>query len=323
MKRVLIVGCPRSGSTWATFLLSQHPAIATFQHAKVFDYLSYMERWYRSKAGFSFILNGTKPLAAEPSKDDNVRLAESITADVWYALLRHVAVGIYGAVAEARPGASVIVDKTPENGRMAEFILKVLPDAYFLHIVRDPRSVFSSHRAASSWAKGVFPTQPADGARFWCDHVLASLGIASLTDRYLQVRYEDLQKSGPEELAGILSWLGLEADREFCARAVAASTKEKVRSVKNFPTDFVRSGDAGWRHELSPRDVRIIEHLAGDLMAQLGYERVEKPYRVPPLGVWLRDLPIPALDFLGRKLSAVFKRTHWKLVGRRLEWPEP
>ena len=28
---VFIVGCPRSGSTWMTLLLSQHPEIAAFQ----------------------------------------------------------------------------------------------------------------------------------------------------------------------------------------------------------------------------------------------------------------------------------------------------
>ncbi len=56
-KHVFIVGCPRSGSTWTTFLLAQHPEVATFQHAKVFDYLVWMRKWYRNKTGYSFIVN--------------------------------------------------------------------------------------------------------------------------------------------------------------------------------------------------------------------------------------------------------------------------
>ena len=52
LKHVFIVGCPRSGSTWTTFLMSHHPQVATFQHAKVFDYLAWMDRWWRNKAHF-------------------------------------------------------------------------------------------------------------------------------------------------------------------------------------------------------------------------------------------------------------------------------
>jgi hypothetical protein len=240
VKHVFIVGCPRSGSTWATFLLAHHPEVATFQHAKVFHYLQAMQRWHRNKSGYSFIVEPSLDDAPDAKRDANLKLAQALPEAELYPLLRPVAEGILASVAAARPGASVVVDKTPENGHLAEFILKVLPDAYFLHIARDPRSVFCSHRSASrSWAKWEFPTQPIDGARFWNDDVAAALSIEAMTDRYLQVRYEDLKDNGPTELARILSWLDLPAQPEFCEAAVAASSKDKVRPTKELPAGFV------------------------------------------------------------------------------------
>lgn len=325
MKHVFIVGCPRSGSTWATFLLAQHAEVATFQHAKVFHYLEGMERWHKNKSGHSFIVEPSTDGAPGEDGKASLKLAEALPEAELYPMLRGVAEGILSSVAAARPGASVVVDKTPENGHLAEFILKVLPDAHFLHIVRDPRAVFCSHRSASrSWAKWEFPTRPIDGARFWNDDVAAALAIEGLTERYLQVRYEDMQADGPAELGRILSWLDLPVGDGFCKAAVQASSKDKVRPTKELPQGFVRKTTArGWRDELSPRDARVMEHLSAGLMEVLGYEPTQPPYGGTPLRVRLHDAPVPLLSFLDRKLHRLAQLAHWRWVGRKLEWPEP
>ena len=325
MKYVFIVGCPRSGSTWTTFLLSHHPQVATFQHAKVFDYLVKMERWHLNKAGFSYIVNTSGEATASSGDDDTKRLKQVLPQEDLYPMLRPVAEGILGSVASARPGADVVVDKTPENGKLAEFILKVLPDAYFLHIVRDPRAVFCSHRSASrGWAKWEFPTQPVDGARYWREDVEAAMAIPKLTDRYLQVRYEDLKDNGPSEVKRLFDWLELPNDDALCEHAVAASTKEKVRPQTNLPADFVRQAPkGGWREELSPKHAQIIEYLTADLMKELGYEPSQPLPSGKPFSIWWRDLPVPFLKFADKKLSRAAQLIHWRWVGRKLEWPEP
>jgi hypothetical protein len=341
-KHVFVVGCPRSGSTWTTLLLAQHPEVASFQHAKLFDYLIHMQRWYANKAGHSFIVprgqpagglpaNGTsvaeQPSAEKPSAHDALRLGDVLPERDFHPLLGQVAEGVLAAVAGAHEGASVVVDKTPENGLLADFILKLLPDAYFLHIVRDPRSVFCSHRsAAASWARWEFPSQPVDGARLWQRDVEASLAIAHKTERYLQVRYEDLQEKGASELSKVFEWLELPADEALCTRAIAATTKEKVRpaSTGQLPAGFVRKTSAGgWRDELSLGDTKVLEYLAGDLMRSLGYETITQPGAATALRVWLREAPEPALDFLEKKLRRLGQLLHWRWVGRKLEWPEP
>lgn len=325
MKRVFVVGCPRSGSTWSTFLLSKHPEVATFQHAKVFDYLVSMQRWHQNKADFSFIVNPKGDPTASSSKEDNVKLAEVLPEQALWELLRHVAAGIVDSVGSVRPGVTTVVDKTPENGRLAEFILKVLPDAYFLHIVRDPRSVFCSHRSAStSWARWEFPTQPIDGARYWNADVEAALRIRDMTPNYLELRYEDLKDKGAEELQRLYDWIGLEADHDFCEAALAASTKDKVRGGTEMASEFVRkTSEGGWRDELSAGHTRVIEHLSGELMEQLGYERTQPRWKSTPMRIRLRDLPVPLLAALEKKLHRLTQLMHWGWVGRKLEWPEP
>jgi hypothetical protein len=322
VKHVFIVGCPRSGSTWATFLLAQHEKVATFQHAKIFDYLVWMQRWYRNKAGYSFVVDPSGETSADGK---NLRLASLLPEADFYPMLRPVAEGILASVAGLRPGVEVVVDKTPENGHLAEFILRVLPDAHFLHIVRDPRSTYCSHRSASKgWARWEFPTQPVDGGRFWKRDVEAALAIRDLTDNYVEVRYEDLKANGPAELQRLFEWAGLAASPELCEAAVAASSKDKVRTTKELPSGFVRKvPKGGWRDELSAGDARILEYLTGDLMQRLGYELSQPPAASAPLRVRVRDTTEPVLDFVEKKLHRLTQLAHWRWVGRKLEWLEP
>ena len=49
IKRVFIIGCPRSGSTWLSLLLSQHPEVTVFQHAKFMQYLRSLYAWWKKK----------------------------------------------------------------------------------------------------------------------------------------------------------------------------------------------------------------------------------------------------------------------------------
>ncbi|MFT5286922.1 MAG: hypothetical protein ACI8TQ_003097 [Planctomycetota bacterium] len=302
--------------------MAQHAQVATFQHAKIFDYLIRMRQWHEYKTGYSFIVD---PFSDKSKSDKNLRLCDVLPSEEFDPMLGDLAKGILNSVAKLREGVDVVVDKTPENGHFADFILNVLPDAYFLHIVRDPRSVFCSHRsAAKSWAKWDFPSISTDGARVWKKDVEVALTIKDKTERYLEVRYEDLKAEGPSELKRILSWLDLDTDDAFLEQAVAASSKDKVRDTKELPKDFVRKvPKGGWRDELSKGDLSVIEYIGGDLMEQLGYERGLPKSGSKPLRMFLRDLPEPMLALLAKKSARVTNLMHWAWVGRKLHWPNP
>ena len=47
MKRLFVVGVPRSGTTWTMLLLAQHPAVTACQQAGFFHSLKQLEDWWR------------------------------------------------------------------------------------------------------------------------------------------------------------------------------------------------------------------------------------------------------------------------------------
>lgn len=187
-------------------------------------------------------------------------------------------------IAENVPGASVVLEKTPAHGSCAADILKVFPEAYFVHVVRDPRGVVASLRAASrDWGKRWAPGQLIDACFMWKDRVSRAQEIQEKTSRYREVRYEDLHENGPENIARLFAWLDEEVCQAHAEQYVDACSIDKLRSgTAGAPWDLNREPEAfyrralaeGWREELTPGETAIIERLTKKQMAQLGYEPV-------------------------------------------------
>jgi hypothetical protein len=82
--------------------------------------------------------------------------------------------------------------------------------------------------------------------------------------------------------------MGLDADDDFCQRAMAACTIDRLRKKREGDlesrgmsradaADSFRKGKAdSWTDELSVRDVEAIEYITGDLMRQCGYNAITK-----------------------------------------------
>jgi hypothetical protein len=195
-----------------------------------------------------------------------------------------------------------VVEKTPENLLHADLIRGVLPEARFLHVVRDPRAVFASMRMATrQWAyPGDLPTSPVAFARnYWNAYVTAGERLAGDAGGYLEVRYEDLLDDASRRLAAVFEWLDLPAEAALCARAVEAGSIDRLRAELSAPPGFFRRGEAeSWRGELSAGQVRVIEHLCAERMRRFGYHcSGRRPERVP-VRLRLAD----GLAGIGRKL---------------------
>jgi len=290
LKKVFIVGFPRSGTTWTMWLLAQHPAVVACQHAGVFHALAPLSDWWKKGERF-----GKRVVGLSGDDDSNyigTALNEILSPEEFYGFSRSLAQNVFDKIASCKPGVEVLVEQTPENLDLSDLILNIFPDAYFLHVIRDPRSIVCSLRSAVlSWASpGGFPTSPAEGAKAWCSYIEKGNQIARLTSRYTEVRYETLLAEGHGELERIFSWLGLPSDPSFCKHAVDAVTIEKLREQTVAPEGFFRKGKvAGWHEELSASALRTIEYVAGDVMEQLGYVRALKSLRHRPFRLWLRE----------------------------------
>lgn len=286
-KFLFVVGCPRSGTTWVQLLLAQHPHVATSQETHLFtNYLNALEKCWQGEK--------RQPLRRRTG------LSGLLLEEEFYELCQSFAVGVFKKVKAGNINSCLLVDKSPDHVRRADLILKVLPDASFLHVIRDPRSVVSSLRhAGRTWGRDWAPTSTAGCALRWQGDIRLGRQIACKTTRYMEIQYETLLERGSIELARILDWLDLPADAEFCRAAVATCSFQNLKTAKNIvnspwqledePEGMYRQGRAdSWRDDLTRTDVRIVEFIALDEMRKLGYEPVSRHPERRPLRLCVR-----------------------------------
>jgi hypothetical protein len=192
----------------------------------------------------------------------------------------------YRRYATAR-GKSRWGDKTPGYGQFVPELLGVLPEAHFVHLVRDGRDVALSLRA--TWFS---PTQDAaELARHWAGQVRATRQQAAGRDCYTEIRFEDLLAEPAEALRRICTAIDLDYDpamltyhRQAARRlsemrdrvlpdGVTVITQQRRLDNHGFtsmPPDRARAGR--WRSEMSIAEKDAFAAEAGDLLTDLGYE---------------------------------------------------
>ncbi len=289
-KKLFIVGCPRSGTTWVQLLLSQLPTVATAPETQIFAYyLTHFERQWRHE------------LAGADREQGAAGLSRLLSEEEFIELCRLNASFVLDRIGARNPGAALVVEKSPKHALQAELIRRVFPDALFLHVIRDPRDTAASLLAAGrSWGRGWAPQNAITAARWWVDHVTSARRLAGSTDGYREVKYESLRENAASELQSILDWLGIPERRESCERIAAACDIDRLRGgaaaadlpipgEKN-PAGFFRKGKpGGWRDDLTGREVRQIEHICGPTMETAQYARTSRAWSPALLGIPLHD----------------------------------
>ena len=192
------------------------------------------------------------------------------------------------ALCADRAGKPRAGDKTPAYGRAMLEIKAALPEALFVHVIRDGRDVALSIRDR---AQGDRPLGRI--ARRWRRRILGAREQAQGLGRsYLEVRYESLVREPEPVLRGLceelqlpweaamLSYTGRaasrlrEMDRDLPARGerndLSAELRMRTHARVLQPPDPSRIGR--WRREMTAAERREFENVAGKLLAELGYE---------------------------------------------------
>jgi hypothetical protein len=262
---VFVVGAARSGTTWLMELLRHHPDVAAVPaESHLFDL--FLEPNLRMFDDMKRPGSRRRLMASVVSNADFERACRCFADVVFEAILRR------------NPGARIIVEKSPPHALHWPSILRIVPGARFIHIVRDPRSVVASLIAASRvpFGRDWAPRDAADAAGFWATHVVAGLRLqVSHPRRCLTVRYERLLTDPRREIGHIAGALGLSHSADWCASAVRACQLSTLRRRSIHGAEKFRRGEAyGWQSDLTPRQVRIVEDRVGPLMRLIGYEPV-------------------------------------------------
>ncbi len=274
--RVLFIfGSPRSGTTWIQLLLDQHAGVVTAPETQIFGfYLSgFRRQWAEERDG------------ARRNRQGGGGLSQLLSEAEFEQLCRTSAAFVLGRIAARNPEAPVVVEKSPQHALHASFIHRLFPEAYFLHVLRDPRDTAASLVAAGrSWGRNWAPGHAAEAARVWRRHVERGRELAGTGARYRELRYEDLSGNTGEALSAVLEWLGLEASAAEVESHVEACRLQRLQKRgaggdgglpvpgRTIPSGFFRRGEVGgWAQDLSRSEVRMVEAIASPLMEELGY----------------------------------------------------
>jgi Sulfotransferase family len=163
-------------------------------------------------------------------------------------------------------------------------IQAALPEAHFVHLIRDGRDV-----ALSAMDRAKKPLTAGQVAKRWQRRITKARKQSRKVDHYLEARYEDLVLDTEPALRRITDFLELEWDPGMLDYHERAGERldEKRRRPKpgrslEGPANL--SGHAltkepprpdqlaKWRGEMTEYDRGAFEAVAGDLLAELGYD---------------------------------------------------
>jgi hypothetical protein len=279
-------GCQKSGTTWVQRLLDAHPEVCCRGETHVADLLmpclleaakAYNARQERRETSAS--------LAIRLENTDVVTTGASLVQAIFARWL---------ADPQVDPGLlKAIGDKTPENALSFSTLGRLFPRSRFIHVVRDGRDA-----AVSGWAhlqrlgdagagldiEARFP-HFSDYAEYFAEHHWARFiraaraSAASMPDRCIEVRYEDLYDEPAREAARLFRFLGATMlDDATIARCVEAASFERLSGGRSRgQTDigsFFRKGVVGdWRSMFDDEALDRFERHAGELLELLHYGR--------------------------------------------------
>lgn len=295
-----VVGNPRSGTTLLQQMLDSNPSIQIpiesrwvvtlyRQFAKVKDWdnqviHSFLEELYKDDAFRDFWNISrdkltTKLLEMDPSMLNFPFLVKIIYLEYPSPFLKST--------------IQVIGDKNPPYSIYIDILLDIFPTAKFIHIVRDYRPNIVSNRKwflrknvaslACKWVafnrqvekhKRLFPTQ------------------------FYTINYEDLARQPQESLKAITVFLGVPYDdnmlhyykksKSYKVEGRKLDLKSDLKGIhEKLASPVTAKNLDAWRNELTEKELRMADYIAGDFGEQYGYI---KEHNTSSLGFALKKL---------------------------------
>jgi hypothetical protein len=199
-------------------------------------------------------------------------------------------------------------DKTPDYIRKMKKLQKTLPEARFIHVIRDGRDAGLSQNARIK-KRGKDPVPPREMARRWRKRIVKARVDADELEHYIEVRYEDMitdtegvlrrvcehiqlefdpvmlsyyERAGErlQEMAGALAAKKGRPEREAGERVAAHALTTKPPQADRV---------AVWRTGMSESENAEFEEAAGYLLDDLGYETATPRENWIPPDEWARS----------------------------------
>ena len=261
-----IVGATRWGTAWVQQCLDTHPGIRAAGEGHFSDILfprlaealdDYNGRCQKiakrldvsglpsSEAGFTY-----------DDMDHMMRTAVALMFDRW----------------QANAGDVHLVEKTPEHVVSLDILIRIVPEARIIHVIRDGRD-----EAVASWefnmgiSAGNFPRTYPTFADFadvfagnWNRSIDAGRRFARVhPQRYLEVQVEEIMRRPMSAAERLFQFVGVPGREDPDLVQLCADT-----AWDQVPIDLE---PGTWRHSFDDAADRLFRRQAGELMKLLGY----------------------------------------------------
>ena len=273
----MFVGCGRSGTTLVRAIFDSHSQLAVAHHAQFIVTMGRQRRRYETSQGLD-VKRFCDDLFASP-RFVHLQLAPEDVRSALEGGVPSLADGLRAVLAlfAAAQGKSRYADKTPGHVVRIRLLADLFSEARFVHIIRDGRNSWVGYRD-----RGFGPKTVGDAAYNWKGRVGRGrrAGLALGADRYHEVRYEELVEKPSETLQRVCRFLDLRFEESMLhyherAETVLAGLAPPDRA--DFENVFrpLTKGMRDWRTEMSESEQATFHAIAGDLLAELGYELPE------------------------------------------------
>ncbi len=270
---IFIVGFPRSGTTLAQKLVSQHLALPTLPETHYFEFLTAHE-----PAGGHLTPAGASALVEQLGaflKIDTQALRQLLGRDEVpiRALFLQIIAQQIGSQALADKGQWL--EKTPGHAEHLERIVQMFPKARFLCMVRNPLHAFASRREllepGKGWGEEWKPIEAY--CALWAQHVKRMREFAERHPGQLQIlRLEDLAADPQNQLARVREFVG----PGFANTAAAPLEPGIVQPFETWKRDALKPADPAIADRegkvlLDPFETWRVKTLLREEMSLLGY----------------------------------------------------
>lgn len=293
---IFMFGMDRSGTTLLSMIVGAHPKIAVP--------LSATGLWYRydqiqDEYAFLAYDKELRRLICDILENDRIKRWDvNLTVEDILPLCRREdyasvvsAFHIAYARKKGKPLWANIDIATLERLHRAN---EWFPAAKFIHIYRDARDVALSNQSMP-YGRGNL----AECADVWSRRLTTNFRMGRIIgpERYLSISYEELVNRPEDTLFRVCDFLGVEYAESMLQFAEDAESKVPTDTRWLWPNimgPLDRSATHRWKTRMSTNKRIVVEHYAGPLLKELGYETYS---RIP------RRLTAELLDlfyFLGR-----------------------
>lgn len=298
-----IFGSGRSGSSLLSRMLNAHPKIAVPYESHLFNTFYPLLKYYGDLQYFHNIERLVDDILITDVMHDWSPGVER------QQVLSNIKVKNFGGIVDAilrtwaeNQGKVRWGEKTPLHLFYWREIIKFFPDAKFITIIRDGRDVALSLVKARFGPKTIY-----SAANHWVKYLkeMESLQSSKYSKAICKIRYEDLLQNPQAELTRICDFL----DEFYCPEMLEfyktsnSPYKTDQINLKNLNQPLLKNNKEKWRTNINPKDLRVLEAVAQDMLLKNGYE----PEIINPRISTIESLSLKYIMTPIKKFSAMIK----------------